>query len=91
MDPLQNIRNVSKNLYDDIKLDEMPFVGKTINIHDVANQTKCNIGNPPTTNLCLHHDKRKIININNIENNLNVGIDESCNIINISNCNIDYI
>jgi len=44
-----------------------------------------------TTNLCLHHDKRKIININNIENNLNVGIDESCNIINISNCNIDYI
>lgn len=66
MDPLQNIKIVSKNLYKNIKLNEGTFVGKTINIHDVANQTKCHIKNPPTTQIYIK-EKSKEAEQNNIE------------------------
>lgn len=66
MDPLQNIKIVSKNLYKNIQLNEGTFVGKTINIHDVANQTKCHIKNPPTTQIYIE-EKSKEAKQNNIE------------------------
>ena len=66
MDPLQNIINVSRNLYEKIKRNEKTFVGKIINIHDVANQTKCHIRTPPTTQNYIE-EKSKEAEQNNIE------------------------
>lgn len=66
MDPLQNIRIVSYNLYNNILSNEGTFFGKTIHIHDVANQAKCDIRNPLKAQNYIKENSEKE-NANNIE------------------------